>query len=85
MLDEIEKELLERLTFEEKLQHLLEEINAPKPVVIDVLKSLLVRDLVAAYRFDEQLGKVLPTPFYDADNMQDFMYRATKKGFDALY
>ncbi|MFY0673619.1 MAG: hypothetical protein JXQ87_09445 [Bacteroidia bacterium] len=85
MLDTIEKDVLERLTFEEKLDHLLEEVNEPRPVVIDVLKGLLTKDMVQAYSFDENTGKATPTPFYDSDNMGEFMYRITTKGLDALY
>lgn len=85
MLDSVEKDVLERLTFEEKLDHLLEEVNEPRPVVIDVLKGLLTKDMVQAFRVDENSGKTIPTPFYDSDNMGEFMYRITTKGLDALY
>jgi hypothetical protein len=50
-----------------------------------VLKGLLTKDMVQAYRVDENSGKTIPTPFYDSDNMGEFMYRITTKGLDALY
>ncbi|MGB0429263.1 MAG: hypothetical protein ACPGLV_02230 [Bacteroidia bacterium] len=85
MLDEIEKEILECLTFEESLAHIYEEIGRPKPVVLDVLKTLLTKDLVQAFAIDLKSGRPMPTPFYDSDKMDEFLFRITKKGIDRLY
>jgi len=85
MLDEIEKSVLEKLTFEEHFHHILEEMDFPRPVVADVLKTLLVKEMVHAFTFNEKTNSALPTAFCDTDNLQDYLFRATKKGMDALY
>jgi len=85
MLDELERSILEKLTFEEHFHHLMEEVNASRPVLADILKIFLVKEMVQAFYQDEETGKVLPTAFCDTDNLQDYQFRRTRKGTEALY
>lgn len=85
MLDEIEKELLACLTFEESLAHLLEEMDYSKAIIVDILKSLLMKEMVQAFYFDEEKDGNMPTAFYDSDSLGDFLFRISAKGLKALY
>jgi len=85
MLDDLEKDLLERVIFEETLAHLLEEMGQKRPIVVDVLKTLIMKDFVQAFYFDEQKNANVATAFLDADKLDDFLFRITNKGLNALY
>lgn len=85
MLDELERSILEKLTFEEHFHHLLEEVDTSRPILSDILKAFLVKELVQAFYKDEETELLKPTAFCDTDNLQDYQFRRTKKGTDALY
>ena len=79
-LSELEYEVLGALYFVEPFVHILEECNAPEPVVADVLKSLIQRKWVTPMKFDEQQQEYVRSFIYDTDNMRAYHYLATKEG-----
>lgn len=85
MLDNLERSILEKLTFEEYLHHLLEEVATSRPILVDILKTFLVKELVQAFYTDDETGQLKTTAFCDMDNLQNYQFRRTKKGTDTLY
>ncbi len=73
-----EKLVLRRLIFPEPYEVLLEETGADAGALRDDLINLINYRLVEVFDGDniEESG----TSFYDADNLQDFSFRATKSG-----
>lgn len=81
-ITETEQRVLEKLIFPETFQDILDETGLLYGELRDDLINLLSFHLVEAY---EQSGnKISLTSFYDADNLQDFTFRATSKGLTKI-
>lgn len=77
-----ERKVLERLIFPEAFEVLLEETNLQTGELRDDLINLLNHGFVEAF---EQSGKKHRLEgFYDTDNLQRFVFRATSKGLAAI-
>ena len=85
MLDTLDRNILELLTFEEEIAHLYEEISELKPVIADALKTLISRDLVLVFTRNEENGGLTKMPYFDSDNLDLYLFRMSKKGMDAFY
>ncbi len=73
-----ERSVLGRLVFPESFETVQEETGLQYGELRDDLINLISFGYVEAY---ERKGKQISlTSFYDADNLQDFTFRATKKG-----
>ncbi len=77
-----ERKVLERLIYPESFQIILEETGLQYGELRDDLINLLNFGFVEAYEDDGR--KLTLTGFYDADNLQDFTYQATKRGLSAI-
>ncbi|MGB0346577.1 MAG: hypothetical protein ACPGGA_03770 [Balneolaceae bacterium] len=73
-----EKKILARLIFPEPYDVLLDETSLPAGALRDDLINLINYRLVEVVNFEKD--SVNGTSFYDADNLQDFSFRATKTG-----
>jgi hypothetical protein len=83
-LEELELKILSLLLFPEKFKHIAEESGeADSFIVADVLKTLIVKDLVRIYESDEQ-GNFKPVQFLTVDNLNLQWFRITTKGIDIL-
>lgn len=82
-LSDIEYEVLNALYFVEPFQHILEECNAPAPIVGDVLKQLIHRKFVVPMKWDEMNQDYVRSFIYDSDDMDAYHYLATKEGLMA--
>ena len=72
-----EKKVLERLIFTEPYEVLLDETGLPIGALRDDLINLINYRLIeVVYNWNDQINT---TSFYDADNLQDFSFRATKQ------
>lgn len=67
-----------RLIFPEPYDVLLDETSLPAGALRDDLINLINYRLVEVVNFEKD--SVNGTSFYDADNLQDFSFRATKTG-----
>ena len=77
-----EKKVLERLIFAEPYEVLLDETGLPAGALRDDLINLINYRLIeVVYNGNDPLDT---TSFYDADNLQDFSFRATKSGLKQL-
>lgn len=77
-----EHKVLEKLVFPESFEVVLEETRLQYGELRDDLINLLSFGFVEAY---EQEGSAITlSTFYDADNLQDFTFRATSKGLSAI-
>ncbi|MDZ7771862.1 MAG: hypothetical protein U5K31_03865 [Balneolaceae bacterium] len=77
-----ERRVLEKLVFPETFQVVQEETRLQYGELRDDLINLLSFGFVEAY---EREGSAIHlSTFYDADNLQDFTFRATSKGLSAI-
>ena len=77
-----ERLVLERLIFPETFETVLEETGLQYGELRDDLINLMSYGFIEAYeKRDDQIAL---TSFYDADNLQDFTFRATKKGLGEI-
>lgn len=77
-----ERLVLERLIFPEDFHIIMEETGLLYGELRDDLINLLSFGFVEAYESDGI--QVSASGFYDSDNLQDFTFRATKKGLSAI-
>ncbi len=77
-----EKKILARLIFPEPYDVLLDETRLPAGALRDDLINLINYRLVEVVNFDKT--PLDGTSFYDADNLQDFTFRATKTGLKQI-
>ena len=77
-----ERRVLERLIFPETFQVIMEETGLLYGELRDDLINLLNFGFVEAY--EAEGSKLALTKFYDSDNLQDFTFRATKRGLSAI-
>lgn len=79
-LTKLQFAVLDSLYFPEPFENILEEVAQPRPVVLAELRELIDKTFVQVLRWDDTAQDFLPSPFLDADNMQDFRFLATRKG-----
>lgn len=79
-LNELQYQILDSLYFVESFVHILEEAEAPRPVVQDELRTMIDRGWIQVMQFEPERGDYIRTAIFDADNMQDYHYLATKEG-----
>jgi RIO-like serine/threonine protein kinase len=77
-----EQSVLERLVFPEPFATIMEETGLKYGELRDDLINLLNFGFVEAYEVKGE--RITSTGFYDADNLQDFTFRATSKGLSAI-
>lgn len=81
-LNTIQKAIINSLTFTEPFDTLVEEVNAPEPVIADELKILIDKRMVQV--MEEVDGKTQKSFYYDSDNMRSFSYQATARGLESV-
>ena len=79
-LNEVQFRILDAIYFVESLEHILEDVGEPEPVVRDELRTMIDRGWVHVMAFDEAKGDFIRTAIYDTDNMQEYSYLASKDG-----
>lgn len=79
-LNDVQFDILDAIYFVEPLENILEEVSAPRAVVLDELRTMIDRGWVQVLRFDEDKGDYVRTAIYDSDQMGEFRYLATKEG-----
>jgi hypothetical protein len=77
-----ERSVLERLVFPETFARIKEETSQDSGELRDNLINLLNFGFVEAFEGSGQ--RITSTGFYDSDNLQDFTFRATRKGLSAI-
>lgn len=77
-----ERNVLGKLIFPEQFETVLEETGLQYGELRDDLINLMSFGYIEAY--EEQGNKITLTSFYDSDNLQDFTFRATKKGLSQI-
>ena len=73
-----EKQILRCLIFPESFEVILEETGSNIGALRDDLINLINYRLIEV--MDEDHSQQVATSFYDADNLQNFSFRATKNG-----
>lgn len=81
-ITQTEQKVLEKLIFPETFQDIMDETGLLYGELRDDLINLLSFNMVEAYERDG--NKISLTSFYDADNLQDFTFRATSKGLSEI-
>lgn len=77
-----ERQILTRLIYPESYGVILEETGLQSGELRDDLINLISFGYIEAYEQDE--SHIALTHFYDTDNLQDFTFRATKKGLSQI-
>lgn len=77
-----EQQVLEKLIFPETFEDILDETGLLYGELRDDLINLLSYHMIEAYEHNG--NKISLTSFYDADNLQDFTFRATSKGLSEI-
>lgn len=77
-----EQQVLNKLIYPETFQNILDEIDHSYGELRDDLINLLSYHMIEAY--ERSGSKISLTSFYDADNLQDFTFRATSKGLSKI-
>ena len=77
-----EKKVLSRLIFPETYDVILEETGLQSGALRDDLINLINYRLIEIVDSDQ--NNVSGTSFYDADNLDDFTFRATKSGLKQI-
>lgn len=77
-----ERNVLGKLIYPEQFETVLEETGLQYGELRDDLINLMSFGYIEAY--EEQGNNIALTSFYDADNLQDFTFRATKKGLSQI-
>lgn len=83
-MDSVEKLVLEKLTFAEKLSSILEEVQEDNHVLQDVLKELIRKGMVATVVKGTKSHLAKTEIYYDSDHMHTYEYIITAKGLSAL-
>lgn len=79
-LDDLQFDILDVIYFVEPLEHILEEVDAPRAVVIDELRTMIDRGWVQVMIHDDDKGDYVRTGIFDSDNLDEFFFLATKEG-----
>jgi len=79
-INEAQFAILDSLYFVEPFDRIIEESGLPESVVKDELRNLIAARLVQVMAFDEKSKDYIRSTMYDADNMRDYHYLATKEG-----
>lgn len=79
-INEAQFAILDSLYFVEPFDRIIEESGLPESVVKDELRNLIAGRLVQVMAFDEKSKDYIRSTMYDADNMRDYHYLATKEG-----
>lgn len=83
MLDPLEIKILSTLLFEETFEHILEDSGEKnKNIVSDVLRTLIVKDLVRVY--EKQQERYIPVAHIEPDSFKGQYFRITSKGLKYL-
>lgn len=77
-----EQVVLEKLVFPETFEIVKEETRLQYGELRDDLINLLSFGFIEVY--ERQGSAITLSAFYDSDNLQDFTFRATKKGLSAI-
>ena len=79
-LTDLQFQILDSIYFVESFEHIVEEAEQPVPIVVDELRTMIDRGWVQVMQFDDVKEDYVRTAIYDADNMQNYHYLATKDG-----
>jgi len=79
-LTDVQFQILDSVYFVESFAHIVEEAMEPAAVVKDELRTLIDRGYIQVMMFDQNKGDFSRTTIYDADNIQDYSFLATKDG-----
>lgn len=80
-LTDSERSILRELIFPESFDHLLTETGLSYGAIRDDLITLINLGFIEVYE-DRTCNRV--TPFYDSDQIDDFYYKATKRGLKSI-
>lgn len=79
-INEAQFAILDSLYFVEPFDRIIEESGLSESVVKDELRNLIASRLVQVMAFDEKSKDFIRSTMYDADNMRDYHYLATREG-----
>lgn len=79
-INDIQFQILDSIYFVEPLEKILEEVERPKPIVIDELRILIDKGWVQVMIFDDKKNDYQRTAIFDTDHLQDYAFLATKEG-----
>lgn len=80
-LTDSEKSILRELIFPEPFKHIQEETGLTYGTIRDDLIKLINHGFIEVYKKDLT---TTVSPFYDSDNVDQFSYKATKRGLKSI-
>jgi hypothetical protein len=82
-IDSLSKKILASMIFEETFEKIMEDCGEPNVnIVRDVIRTLIVKDLVKVYEYINQ--NYVPVPYQDPDYFKNQYLRITAKGIKYL-
>ncbi|MFK7924940.1 MAG: hypothetical protein AB8H47_23485 [Bacteroidia bacterium] len=79
-LTDIQFQILDSLYFVERFEHVLEEAEQPRTIVINELRTMIDRGWIQVMMFNLEEGDFRRTNIFDTDHLEDYSYLATKDG-----
>jgi len=79
-MSDLQFQILDAIYFVEPLQNILDEVDFPRPVVLDEMKNMIDKGWVQVMQMDEVANDYVRTNIYDSDNLQEYQFLATKEG-----
>ena len=79
-LNDLQFDILDTLYFVEPFDKVLEEVDAPRPVIVDELRTMIDKGWIQVMQFDEDEGDYRRTAIFDTDNLHSYHFLATKDG-----
>ncbi|GAB4402412.1 MAG: hypothetical protein OHK0039_00380 [Bacteroidia bacterium] len=79
-LNDLQFRILDSIYFVEPFDKIVEEAGAPRPAVVDELRTMIDRDWVQVMVFDPAGNDYVRTRFYDNDHFEQYHFLATKAG-----
>lgn len=83
-LTKSERLILSRLLHQESLATLLQETGLVYGEIRDDITNLISGRMIEVFEDAPDGATRIPSTFYDLDNLQDYYFRATKRGQSAL-
>ena len=79
-LTELQFQILDSLYFVERFEHVLEEAEQARPIVVDELRTMIDRGWIQVMVFNHENGDFVRTLIFDTDHLEEYAFLATKEG-----
>ncbi len=79
-INELQFQILDSVYFMESLDHIVEEAEAPRAIVIDELRTMIDKGWLQVMALQDSSGEYIRTAIFDNDHLEEYRFLATKAG-----